>query len=106
MRLTFANRIKLAVEVLTTTSGHGHPSDEKQLSTFRRGYDAGMQDARLMQASADLNAGADFDEAARSMMGWMHKHCHPHHTVVITSEFAELSEGRRVINREEQSWKN
>jgi hypothetical protein len=101
MKLTFANRIKIAFEVLTTTSGHSHPSDEKQLSTFQRGYYAGMQDARLMQASADLTAGEDFDEAARSMMGWMHRHCHPHHTVVITSEFAELSEGRRVINRED-----
>jgi len=101
MKLTCANRIKSAVEVLTTTSGHSHPSDEKQLSTFQRGYDAGMKDARLMQASADLTAGEDFDEAARSMMGWMHRHCHPHHTVVITSEFAELSEGRRVINRED-----
>ena len=101
MKLTFANRIKIAVEVLTTTSGHSHPSDEKQLSTFQRGYDAGMKDARLMQNSGEMTAGEDFDEAARSMMGWMHRHCHPHHTVVITSEFAELSEGRRVINRED-----
>jgi hypothetical protein len=49
VKLTLAKRIKLAFEALTTTSGHNHSSDEKQLSTFQRGYDAGMKDARLMQ---------------------------------------------------------
>jgi len=32
---------------LTSRSGHAHPSQEKQLSTFQRGYDAGMKDAKL-----------------------------------------------------------
>jgi len=47
MKLTIRNRIKIAWEALTSRSGHAHPSQEKQLSTFQRGYDAGMKDAKL-----------------------------------------------------------
>ena len=44
MRLTFWNRLKLCFEVLTIRSGHAHQVQEKQLSTFQRGYCAGMED--------------------------------------------------------------
>lgn len=47
MRLTIFVRLKLCWEILTATSGHAHAAQEKQLSTFQRGYTAGMQDARL-----------------------------------------------------------
>ena len=47
MKLTIANRLKLCFEVLTIRSGHKHTAQEKGLSTFRRGYDAGRMDERL-----------------------------------------------------------
>jgi hypothetical protein len=50
MRLTLRNRIKIAWEALTIKSGHAHPAHEKQLSTFQRGYMAGMKDAKLEKA--------------------------------------------------------
>jgi hypothetical protein len=34
-----------------------------------------------------------FHEAARPMMAWMNEHLHPHHTVVIEHNRAELHEG-------------
>jgi len=52
MKLTIRNRIKIAWEALTSRSGHAHPSQEKQLSTFQRGYDAGMKDAKLSLENA------------------------------------------------------
>lgn len=51
MKLTIRNRIKIAWEALTSRSGHPHPSQEKQLSTFQRGYAAGMKDAKLSLAN-------------------------------------------------------
>ena len=42
MKLTFLFRLKLCYEILTIKSGQ-----EKQLSTFRRGYAAGMKDAMI-----------------------------------------------------------
>lgn len=47
MRLTLKNRLMLCWEILTTRSGHAHTAQEKQLSTFIRGYKAGMLDMRL-----------------------------------------------------------
>jgi len=47
MRLTFVNRLQLCWEILTIRSRHKHPLQEKALSTFQRGYSAGMKDARL-----------------------------------------------------------
>ena len=47
MKLTIANRLKLAWEVLTVRSGHGHTAQEKQLSTFMNGYVAGWDDKEL-----------------------------------------------------------
>lgn len=47
MKLTLLHRIKLCCEILTTRSGHGRSSHEKQLSVFQRGYDAGFRDVRL-----------------------------------------------------------
>lgn len=49
MKLTLKNRLMLCWEVLTARSGHAHTAQEKQLSTFIRGYEAGMQDMRFMQ---------------------------------------------------------
>lgn len=46
MQLTLINRLKTCLEVLTTRSGHAHPSQEKQLSVFKRGYAAGFNDAK------------------------------------------------------------
>jgi hypothetical protein len=50
MKLTFINRLKICFEVLTIRSGHAHVAHEKQLSTFQRGYEAGMKDERLLSA--------------------------------------------------------
>ena len=47
MKLTLKTRLMLCWEILTTRSGHAHTAQEKQLSTFIRGYEAGMLDARL-----------------------------------------------------------
>lgn len=47
MKLTLIKRLKLAFEVLTIRSGHKHTAQEKQLSTFMRGYDAGFKDGKL-----------------------------------------------------------
>ena len=48
MILTILNRLKLCYEILTITSGHNHPTDEKVLSIFQRGYAAGLQDGKLL----------------------------------------------------------
>lgn len=48
VKLTIINRIKLCWEILTVRSGHSHSAQEKQLSTFQRGYGAGMKDAKRM----------------------------------------------------------
>lgn len=47
MKLTLKNRLMLCWEVLTARSRHAPPAQEKQLSTFIRGYEAGMRDMRL-----------------------------------------------------------
>ena len=47
MKLTFLNRLRLCFEILTAKSGHKHAAQEKQLSTFQRGYAAGMRDEKL-----------------------------------------------------------
>ena len=47
MKLTFLNRLRLCFEILTAKSGHAHPAQEKQLSTFIRGYEAGLKDGKL-----------------------------------------------------------
>lgn len=44
LKLTFLVRLKLCWEILTVNSGHGHPATEKNLSTFQKGYDAGLYD--------------------------------------------------------------
>lgn len=50
MKLTIRHRLAICFEVLTSRSGHRHPSQEKQLPVFRRGYDAGFRDGRLVGA--------------------------------------------------------
>ena len=47
MKLTFINRLRLCFEILTVKSGHAHAAQEKQLSTFIRGYAAGLKDGKL-----------------------------------------------------------
>ena len=47
VRLTILARLKICFEVLTIRSGHAHTAQIKQLSTFMRGYDAGLKDGRL-----------------------------------------------------------
>lgn len=49
MKLTIWNRIKICWEVLTITSGHPHPTQEKQLSIFQYGYSCGVQDGRTIE---------------------------------------------------------
>ena len=46
MKLTFINRLKLCYEILTAKSGHKHTANEKQLSTFLNGYNAGFEDGQ------------------------------------------------------------
>lgn len=53
MKLTLINRLKLCFEILTLRSGHRHSAQEKQLSTFIRGYEAGLYDAKLMEKDDD-----------------------------------------------------
>jgi hypothetical protein len=50
MKLTFINRLKLCWEILTARSGHEHPAQEKQLSSFQRGYEAGLYDGLVGHA--------------------------------------------------------
>lgn len=69
MRLTIKNRLKLCFEILTTTSGHGHPTDEKQISIFQRGYAAGLRDGKheyneLLYAVANKFPGESRHETA------------------------------------------
>ena len=47
MKLTFINRLRLCFEILTVRSSHAHSAQEKQLSTFIRGYEAGLKDGKL-----------------------------------------------------------
>ena len=49
VKLTFINRLRLCWEILTIRSGHAHTAQEKILSTFMRGYYAGVKDANLNQ---------------------------------------------------------
>ena len=46
MKLTIIRRLMLCWEIITITSWHKHSANEKDLSTFMRGYSAGMNDAR------------------------------------------------------------
>lgn len=72
MKLTILNRFKLCFEILFTRSGHNHPSFEKQLSTFQRGYSAGMEE---MQEAYEQNK------------------------KIITSHLASLTKNRNMLNK-------
>jgi hypothetical protein len=41
-------------------------------------------------------------EAALPLMQWLHDNCHPHCTVIVDSERAELVEGLAVAQRRER----
>ena len=47
MKLTIVNRLKLCFEILTIKSKHAHTVQEKQLSIFQHGYQAGITDQKL-----------------------------------------------------------
>ena len=53
MKLTLIVRLKLCWEILTVRSGHKHSAFEKNLSTYQRGYDAGLYDG-LVGHAGDL----------------------------------------------------
>ena len=55
MNLTMINKIKLCLEILTAKSGHKHKAQEKMLSTFQRGYVAGVNDERLNNKAVKRN---------------------------------------------------
>ncbi len=56
--MTLGKRIRLCIEILTLRSGHNHPAQVKQLSTFIEGYRAGLHDAKLMKLHEEK--GSDF----------------------------------------------
>jgi hypothetical protein len=53
MKLTLIVRLMLCWEILTVRSGHKHTAQEKILSTFQCGYDAGFYDG-IVSHSQDL----------------------------------------------------
>lgn len=71
MKLTIINRLKLCFEILTVRSGHSHCAQEKMLSTFQRGYNAGMDDA--IDENLRCSAGRKIGKyKVRTMQGWFH----------------------------------
>lgn len=54
MILTIINRLKICWEVLTITSKYSHQAQEKDLSVFQHGYEAGMKDKDLEQNLGDI----------------------------------------------------
>jgi hypothetical protein len=36
---------------------------------------------------------AEFEKAAEPLIQWLNNNCHPHVTVIVTTDSAELSEG-------------
>jgi hypothetical protein len=46
---------------------------------------------------------AAFREAAFPLMQWLNDNCHPHCTVIVDSERAELMEGQTVALRESKN---
>jgi len=47
MKLTLKNKLKLCFEILFMSNKFGYPAEEKRLSTFQKGYYAGIKDERL-----------------------------------------------------------
>ena len=54
-------------------------------------------DKTITLTDEDLNA---FREAAIPLMKWLQANCHPHCTIIVDSERAELMEGLAVALRE------
>lgn len=48
MRLTVLARLRICFEVLTMRGRYGYPAEEKRLSVFIRGYEAGLKDGKTM----------------------------------------------------------
>jgi hypothetical protein len=46
---------------------------------------------------------AGLREAAMPLMQWLAENCHPHCTVIVDSERAELMEGQTVVLRESKN---
>lgn len=53
MKLTIVRKLKLCVEILFARGKCGCPAHEKQLSIFKRGYDAGAKDKELQASWLD-----------------------------------------------------
>jgi hypothetical protein len=53
MKLTLKRRLAICFEVLFARSGHAHTAQEKQLSTFIKGYKAGNFD-KTIELSNDV----------------------------------------------------
>ena len=45
----------------------------------------------------------EFREAVMPLMQWLNDNCHPHCTVIVDSERAELMEGQTVVLRESKN---
>lgn len=42
-----------------------------------------------------------FEEAARPLIKWLAENVHPHHTVIVTSNHAELLQGEQAVSTDE-----
>lgn len=67
MRLTLINRLKLCIEILAIRSGHNHAVHEKQLSTFQRGYDLGLDDGKYEHMRIKERCAQRAEEVAASL---------------------------------------
>ena len=43
----------------------------------------------------------ELKEAAKPLMDWLLKNCHPHTTAIVDNQTAEVLEGVAVVNRKE-----
>ena len=51
MKLTLINRLRICFEVLTIRSRHKHTAQEKQSTTFMKGYNAWFKDCKLSRSN-------------------------------------------------------
>lgn len=43
----------------------------------------------------------ELNRAARPLMDWLLKNCHPHTTAIVDNQLTEILEGVAVVNRKE-----
>jgi hypothetical protein len=53
------------------------------------------------QAQVPAPAPVSFEQAALPLIKWLAENVHPHHTAIVTSDSAELAEGKIVIRTNE-----